>query len=58
MIILAVLTFTTVILWTFFEVVHTSQKSTITPIVETQIKPISPSFDMKILKDLKSRQNQ
>lgn len=57
-IVLSVLTLATVILWTVFEVVHTLQKSTITPIVQTQIKPIAPNFDIKILKDLKSRQNQ
>ncbi len=57
-IILSVLTLVTVILWTVFEIVHTTQKSTITPVVQTQIKPIAPNFDMKTLKDLKSRQNQ
>ncbi len=40
----------------FFEVIHVSQQSTITPTVATQIKMIIPSFDTNVLRILKERE--
>lgn len=55
-IILAFFTLVTVLLWMFFELLHTANKSTITPVVAEQIKPIVPHFDTKLLLQLKERQ--
>lgn len=55
-ILLSIFTLLTVLLWMGFEAIHASQKSTITPQVNQQIKPITPSFDNKLLKQIKNRQ--
>ena len=56
LVILGVLTLVTVLFWMVTEVLHTSQKSTITPILQQQIKPIVPTFDTQVIKILKERQ--
>jgi hypothetical protein len=51
--ILSFLTFLTVLAWVFFDVYHAATTSTITPIQEKRMKPLSPKFDeMTILEVL------
>lgn len=57
LIVLGILTLITVIFWMTNEVLQTSQKSTITPVLEEQMKPIVPTFDTQIIKILKDREN-
>ncbi|MBI3980994.1 hypothetical protein HY345_03260 [Candidatus Microgenomates bacterium] len=54
--VLGVLTLMTVVFWMITEVLHTSQKSTISPVLQQQIKPIVPTFDTQVIKILKDRQ--
>lgn len=55
-IIVASLTLVTVFFWMISEVLHTSQKNTLTPTLQTQIKPIVPKFDTEVIQLLKERQ--
>jgi hypothetical protein len=56
-ILLSIFFLATVFLWMVFEIMHTANKSTVAPVVAEQIKPITPKFDSKVLKQLKERQN-
>lgn len=49
--------FLLIIVWIILSVYHSSITSTITPLVNVQITPITPSFDTKTLDDLKKREN-
>lgn len=46
-----------VCLWIGFNIYHNSVSSTITPSVNIQIAPISPTFDTKIIDELKKRES-
>lgn len=55
LLILSLLTLFTVVFWMVSQFIHTAQKSTVTPVLQEQIKPLSPSFDTSVIKQLKSR---
>ena len=46
-----------VFIWIFFNIYHNSSTSTISESVNTQLAPISSSFDTKTIEKLKKRQN-
>ena len=48
-VILSFLTFLTVLAWVFFDVYHAATTSTITPVQEQRMKPLSPNFDEAII---------
>ncbi len=54
---LLVSTFALVLAWMSFNIYHASVNSTITPVQNIQIKPINPTFDMKIVEKIKKREN-
>lgn len=45
-----------VVLWTIFNVLHNTLRSTISPITSAQIAPISPTFDAKMIEKIKKRE--
>ncbi len=53
--ILSLLTLFTVLFWTVSQFVRTAQTSTVTPVLQEQIKPITPSFDVGVFQQLKKR---
>ncbi len=55
LLILSILTLFTVIFWMVSQFVHTAEKSTVTPVLLEQIKPISPNFDTSVIKQIKNR---
>ncbi len=48
--------FILILAWIIFSIYHSSVASTITPVVDIQISPISPIFDMDAISKLKQRQ--
>lgn len=48
--------FLLILAWIIFSIYHSSVASTITPVVDIQISPISPTFDMNAIAKLKQRQ--
>ncbi len=48
--------FILILAWIIFSIYHSSVASTITPVVDIQISPISPVFDMNAISKLKQRQ--
>src|SRR3954465_4370351 len=52
----SILTFVVVCAWIGFTIYHTIVTSTITEDLQMAISPITPSFDMDTLKQLKTRQ--
>lgn len=57
LIIFLVSIFIFVAIWVGFNIYHNSVTSTISDSVNTQLSPISPSFDTKTINNLKKRQN-
>ncbi|MCL5675628.1 MAG: hypothetical protein M1120_00695 [Patescibacteria group bacterium] len=55
LLIISILTFLTVVFWMVSQFVNTSKTSTITPVLQEQIKPIVPNFDTAVLNQLKNR---
>lgn len=47
--------FIIIFIWIIFSIYQNSISSTISPIVNIQIKPINPSFNLNIVNDLKKR---
>lgn len=45
-----------ILIWVIFSIYHSSVSSTITPILNNQISPINPSFDVNIISKLKQRE--
>ena len=56
--ILTILTFITVVLWTFFEAYHTYMTSTIPQSLVIQINPLDPKLPKEVVDKLKNRYNQ
>lgn len=52
---LSIMTFITVVLWTGFEVYHTHQASTVPNLLLEQIEPLDPQLETKIIEKLKDR---
>lgn len=50
---LSLLTFLTVVAWIGFDIYHAAVTSTISPILEKQIQPLTPKFDTEIVEVLK-----
>ena len=48
--------FVLILAWIIFSIYHNSVASTITPVVNIQISPIKPTFDMDTISKLKQRQ--
>ena len=48
--------FILIVAWIIFSIYHSSVASTITPVVDIQISPITPTFDMDAISKLKQRQ--
>ncbi len=48
--------FLLILAWIIFSIYHSSVASTITPVVDIQISPISPTFDLNAVSKLKQRQ--
>jgi len=48
--------FILILAWIVFSIYHSSVSSTITPVVDIQISPITPTFDMNTISKLKQRQ--
>jgi len=55
-IMLLVPSFILILAWIIFSIYHSSAASTITPVVNIQISPINPVFDMDAISKLKQRQ--
>jgi hypothetical protein len=53
---LLVPSFLLILAWIIFSIYHNSVASTITPVVNIQISPITPTFDMNAVSKLKQRQ--
>lgn len=53
---LLVPSFILIVAWIIFSIYHNSVASTITPVVNIQISPITPTFDMNAISKLKQRQ--
>ena len=53
---LLVPSFILILAWIIFSIYHSSVASTITPVVNIQISPIKPIFDMDAVSKLKQRQ--
>jgi hypothetical protein len=53
---LLVPSFILIVAWIIFSIYHSSVASTITPVVNIQISPITPTFDMNAISQLKQRQ--
>lgn len=54
---LLVPSFIMVVAWVIFNIYHSSVTSTISENLNTQISPISPTFDMKTVDEIKKRKN-
>jgi len=54
---IAVSVFLLILMWIIFSIYHNSVTSTITPLVNTQIIPISPTFDTRTVDNLKKRES-
>lgn len=52
---LAVVTLITVLCWMAFGVIHTYQKSTITPDVAKAMTPLNPTIDDRVFPELENR---
>lgn len=50
-----IVTFVLVVLWIAFSILHSATDSTISSVINTQIADISPSFNTKIIENLKTR---
>lgn len=48
--------FILILAWIIFSIYHSSVSSTITPVVDIQISPIKPVFDMDAISKLRQRQ--
>jgi hypothetical protein len=55
-IILLIPSFILILAWIIFSIYHNSVASTITPVVNIQISPITPVFDVNAISNLKQRQ--
>lgn len=55
LLVLSILTLFTVVFWMVSQFVRTAEKSTVTPVLQEQIKPIAPNFDVSVIQQLKSR---
>ena len=55
LLVLSLLTLFTVVFWMVSQFVRTAEKSTVTPVLQEQIKPLPPNFDTSVIKQLKSR---
>lgn len=53
--IIAILTFCTVVLWIFFDAYHTYKTSTIPKELKEEIKEFDPKLDTKVIEELKKR---
>ena len=53
--ILAVLTFITVIVWIASDIYHASVTSTLTDVEKKLMVPLDPSFDQQVINKLKER---
>ena len=47
--IISILTFLTVAVWTVYDVYHTAVTSTVTTVQQELVKPLTPEFDRKTL---------
>lgn len=56
LLLISLFTFLTVGLWIFFELVKTSKTTTVTPIVQQAITPLTPTIDTDILTELEQKQ--
>jgi len=52
---LSIFTFLTVVAWIAFDVYHSATASTITPIQQELIRPLTPSFDTEVILKLKGK---
>ena len=53
---LSILTFVTALGWLVLDVYHASIDSTISPEVEAQLSPVTPTFEKDVVQSLKSRE--
>lgn len=53
--ILAILTFITVIVWIASDIYHASVTSTLTDVEKKLMEPLNPSFDQQVINKLKER---
>lgn len=51
--ILSILTLVTVLSWIIFDIYHVYTSSTISPIQQELMKPLTPEFDLSVISDLK-----
>ena len=55
--ILSVITFLTVAVWTVFDLYHTTISSTITPTQEKLVEPLDPNLNTKVFDVINSRED-
>lgn len=53
----SILTFLTVVSWIFFELVKTTETTTVAPTVEKIVQPLNPTLDMEVISALELRKN-
>lgn len=55
LLLVSIITLFTVVVWMVSQFTRTSGTSTVTPVLQEQIKPINPSFDVGVFQQLKKR---
>lgn len=53
--VLAILTFLTVVVWIITDAYHASVTSTLTTVEKKLMEPFQPSFDQQVIKELRER---
>ncbi|MBI4130642.1 hypothetical protein HY468_04965 [Candidatus Roizmanbacteria bacterium] len=53
--VISIITFLTVAVWTVYEIYHTAVTTTVTPVQEKLIDPFEPTFDEEVFKTLQER---
>ena len=56
LLLIAVFTTVTILLWVFFEIVQTSKTSTVTPTIQKAVLPLSSKLDTGVLDTLEAKQ--
>lgn len=55
-VILAIITFATVIAWIFFGIYHARKTTTVTASQKQEVVPLTPTFDNDIIRKLSTRE--
>jgi cell division protein FtsL len=50
--IIIIFTFITVLIWVAVDIVHSQQKTQITPEIQTLLEPVNPNLDKELINDL------